>query len=170
MQSKALMDIDNAYSFISHQVSSFTQAFHWYQVDWIKSVGKQLRNMWAGIFISKLLLKNILELKSIIIKKWQMLSVSSFDSGFGFHFNFFFAALDPPPPPIVVALFFFFLSSLLLPYGVSALKRIPLLPPLNSWRICYCFPPAFAIGIMMLLALLSNRYPQELQPGQELKK
>ena len=72
VQSKALMDIDNAYSFISHQVAYFTQAFHWHQVDWIKSVGKQLRNMWAGTFIWKSLLKNILEFKSIIIKKWQM--------------------------------------------------------------------------------------------------
>ena len=40
----------------------------------------------------------------------------------------------------------------------------------HSWYICFCFPHDIAIGSMMHLALLSNRYPQDRQPGQELKK
>ena len=68
-QPKALMDIDNAQSLISHQVSSITLSFCWYQVGLLKSVGKQLWNIWAGIFILKSLFKNILDFKSMIIKK-----------------------------------------------------------------------------------------------------
>ena len=39
----------------------------------------------------------------------------------------------------------------------------------HSWCICFCFPHDIAIGSMMLLALLSNRYPQDRQPGLKLK-
>ena len=72
VQSKAIVDIDNAYSFISHQASSW-QATKKYVTNFI----------YLEIFI-----REHPRIQINHYHKMENVSVSRFDSAFGFHFVF----------------------------------------------------------------------------------
>ena len=132
--------------------------------------------MWAGIFILKSLLKNIPLFKSMIIKDWQLPMSKCFCKRLWFSlllqhcFLLCFSWSTSPNYPLLQCScsIFLFLNVI-----AAFLWLSPLLSSgshcFHSWYICFCFPHDIAIGSMMHLALLSNRYPQDHQPGQELK-